>query len=57
VYNNYFLGNDLYAVASTENAGVLVEGNFFEDVPCTVYPAGGHADSGPGRARAGVGHV
>jgi pectate lyase len=50
VYNNYFLGNDLYAVASTENAGVLVEGNFFEDVPHTVYSASGYADSGPGRA-------
>ncbi|MEK8104861.1 hypothetical protein NKG94_05985 [Micromonospora sp. M12] len=29
VYNNYFLGNALYGVASTENAGVLVEGNYF----------------------------
>ncbi|GIJ71985.1 pectate lyase family protein [Virgisporangium ochraceum] len=50
VLNNYFLGNDLYAVASTENAGVLVEGNYFEDVPYTVYSASGYADSGPGRA-------
>ncbi|GAA0897611.1 pectate lyase family protein [Virgisporangium aurantiacum] len=50
VYNNYFLANDLYAVASTENAGVLVEGNYFEDVPFTVYSASGYADSGPGRA-------
>jgi pectate lyase len=50
VYNNYFLGNELYAVASTENAGVLVEGNYFEDVPYTVFSASGYADSGPGRA-------
>jgi pectate lyase len=50
VYNNYFLANELYAVASTENAGVLVEGNYFEDVPFTVYSASGYADSGPGRA-------
>ncbi|WP_329102081.1 pectate lyase [Micromonospora sp. NBC_01699] len=50
VYNNYFLGNDLYAVASTENAGVLVEGNYFENVPFPIYSASGYADSGPGRA-------
>jgi pectate lyase len=50
VYNNYFLGNELYGVASTENAGVLVEGNVFEDVPHPVYSTGGYADSGPGRA-------
>jgi pectate lyase len=50
VYNNYFLANELYAIASTENAGVLVEGNYFEDVPYTVYSASGYADSGPGRA-------
>ncbi|MEV4630833.1 pectate lyase [Micromonospora sp. NPDC049523] len=50
VYNNYFLGNDLYAVASTENAGVLVEGNYFENVPYPIYSASGYADSGPGRA-------
>jgi pectate lyase len=50
VYNNYFLGNELYAVASTENAGVLIEGNYFEDVPHTAFSASGYADSGPGRA-------
>ncbi|MGI5148878.1 pectate lyase family protein [Plantactinospora sp. CA-294935] len=50
VYNNYFLGNELYAVASTENAGVLVEGNYFENVPYPLYSASGYADSGPGRA-------
>ena len=50
VYNNYFLNNALYAVASTENAGVLVEGNYFENVPYPIYSTNGYADSGPGRA-------
>ncbi|MEU4471980.1 hypothetical protein [Micromonospora sp. NPDC023888] len=50
VYNNYFLGNSLYGVASTENAGVLVEGNYFRDVPYPLHSASGYADSGPGRA-------
>ncbi|KAB1136891.1 hypothetical protein F6X68_26845 [Micromonospora sp. AMSO12t] len=50
VYNNYFLGNALYGVASTENAGVLVEGNYFRDVPHPLWSASGYADSGPGRA-------
>ncbi|MEV0329901.1 hypothetical protein AB0H63_26120 [Micromonospora echinospora] len=50
VYNNYFLGNALYGVASTENAGVVVEGNYFRDVPHPMYSASGYADSGPGRA-------
>ncbi|WP_049575622.1 pectate lyase family protein [Nonomuraea sp. SBT364] len=47
VFNNYFLGNELYGVASTENAGVLVEGNYFENVPHPAHV--GYADSGPGR--------
>ncbi|MDG6103596.1 pectate lyase [Dactylosporangium aurantiacum] len=50
VYNNAFVGNELYAIASTENAGVLIEGNHFQDVPYTVWSTGGYADSGPGRA-------
>ncbi|CAM3300636.1 hypothetical protein KIPE111705_00630 [Kibdelosporangium persicum] len=47
VYNNYYRGNSLYGVASTMNAGVVVEGNYFEDVafPCHV----GYAESDPGR--------
>jgi pectate lyase len=46
VFNNYYRGNAEYGVASTENAGVLVEGNYFENVafPCFV----GFAESGPG---------
>ncbi|MFC6021049.1 polysaccharide lyase family 1 protein [Plantactinospora solaniradicis] len=50
VYNNYFLNNELYGVASTENAGVVVEGNYFENVPFPLFSASGYADSGPGRA-------
>ncbi|MFY1636901.1 family 16 glycoside hydrolase [Solwaraspora sp. WMMB335] len=50
VYNNYFLDNELYGVASTENAGLLVEGNYFENVPYPIFSASGYADSGPGRA-------
>jgi pectate lyase len=50
VYNNYFLNNELYGVASTENAGLLVEGNYFENVPFPIYSTSGYADSGPGRA-------
>ncbi|GAB2764612.1 hypothetical protein GCM10027072_74130 [Streptomyces bullii] len=47
VYNNYFRNNELYGIASTQNAGVLVEGNYFENVahPCHV----GYAESDPGR--------
>ncbi|GII81682.1 pectate trisaccharide-lyase [Sphaerisporangium rufum] len=50
VFNNYYLNNALYGIASTENAGVLVEGNYFENVPHPLYSASGYADSGPGRA-------
>ena len=49
VYNNYFLGNELYGVASTMNAGVLVEGNYFSGVAHPCHSTGGYADSGPGR--------
>ena len=50
VYNNYFLNNALYGIASVQNAGVLAEGNYFENVPFPIYSASGYADSGPGRA-------
>jgi pectate lyase len=45
VYNNYYRDNE-YGVASTMGAGVLVEGNYFENVeePTLV----GYADSDPG---------
>ncbi|MFJ4694694.1 polysaccharide lyase family 1 protein [Streptomyces sp. NPDC088766] len=47
VYNNYYRDNRLYGVASTEDAGVLVEGNYFEDVAHPIYS--GYDESGPGR--------
>jgi pectate lyase len=47
VYNNYYLNNELYGVASTMDAGVLVEGNYFENVPFPIYS--GYDESGPGR--------
>ncbi|MDA1359674.1 hypothetical protein O1R50_08570 [Glycomyces luteolus] len=49
VYNNYFRANELYAAASTMDAGVLVEGNYFQNVPFPCFSASGYADSGPGR--------
>ncbi|KFF95185.1 pectate lyase [Streptomyces scabiei] len=49
VYNNYYKGNAVYGVASTMNAGVVVEGNHFEGVPNPCYSASGYDASGPGR--------
>ncbi|TDB74750.1 polysaccharide lyase family 1 protein [Micromonospora sp. KC723] len=46
VFNNYFDNNEVYGVASTVEAGVLVEGNYFENVPRPI--AVGYADSPPG---------
>jgi pectate lyase len=47
VFNNYYRGNGLYGVASTMNAGVLVEGNYFDGVAHPSYV--GYEKSGPGR--------
>ncbi|MFC4592042.1 pectate lyase family protein [Sphaerisporangium corydalis] len=47
VFNNYYRDNALYGVASTENAGVLVEGNYFQNVAYPIYV--GYDKSGPGR--------
>jgi pectate lyase len=46
VYNNYYNSNSGYGVASTEGAGVLVEGNYFENVDDPYHL--GEGDSGPG---------
>ncbi|WP_435819111.1 pectate lyase family protein [Micromonospora ureilytica] len=46
VYNNYYRANGGYGVASTENAGVLIEGNYFENVDDPYHR--GEGDSGPG---------
>ncbi|MCX2951546.1 pectate lyase family protein [Lentzea sp. NEAU-D7] len=47
VYNNYYRGNSLYGVASTEDAGVLVEANYFENVAHPILS--GYDKSEPGR--------
>jgi pectate lyase len=47
VFNNYYLNNGLYGVASTENAGLVVEGNYFSGVQFPIYV--GYDQSGPGR--------
>jgi pectate lyase len=53
VFNNYYsnvINNaDSYAIASTMDAGLLVEGNVFENVQQACWSASGYADSGPGR--------
>jgi len=46
VYNNYFLNNELYGVASTMEADVVVEGNYFKNVPYPTYV--GYAESAVG---------
>ncbi|GIH24237.1 hypothetical protein Aph01nite_25470 [Acrocarpospora phusangensis] len=46
VYNNYYGSVDSYGVASTEGAGVLVEGNYFENTDDPYHL--GEGDSGPG---------
>ncbi|SDK64884.1 RICIN domain-containing protein [Nonomuraea jiangxiensis] len=46
VFNNFYGGVSGYGVASTEGAGVLVEGNYFENTEDPFHL--GEADSGPG---------
>ena len=46
VYNNYYNNVGGYGVASTEGAGVLVEGNYFENTDDPYHL--GEGDSGPG---------
>ncbi len=47
VFNNYYYNNE-YGVASTMNAGVVVEGNYFENVGNPTYTLYGDSDE-PGR--------
>jgi pectate lyase len=47
VYNNYYLNTGNYGVASTENAGVIVEANYFEGVDDPFHL--GEGSSGDGR--------
>ena len=49
VYNNYYRDIGLYGIASTQNAGVVAEGNYFENVPFPCHSVSGYADSDPGR--------
>ncbi|GIF15813.1 pectate lyase family protein [Actinoplanes teichomyceticus] len=49
VYNNHYRDIGLYGIASTENAGVVAEGNYFENVPFPCHSTGGYAESNPGR--------
>jgi pectate lyase len=53
VYNNYYsnINNNTssYAIASTMDAGVLVEANVFENVQQACWSASGYAESDPGR--------
>ena len=53
VFNNYYTNvnnnSSSYAIASVEDAGLLVEGNVFENVQQACWSASGYADSGPGR--------
>ncbi|MGS2591651.1 pectate lyase family protein [Streptomyces hebeiensis] len=46
VLNNYFSNIGAYGVASTEQAGVLVEGNYFENVDDTYHLGEGSSDPG-----------
>lgn len=46
VYNNFYRGNGGYGVASTCNAGVLVEGNYFEDVDDPYHRGEGSSPDG-----------
>lgn len=46
VFNNYYVNNSGYGVASTENAGVLVEGNYFEGVRDPYHRGEGSSDPG-----------
>ena len=47
-YNNYYLNNELYGVASTCEADVLVEGNYFSGVAYPTYCINGYAESPAG---------
>ncbi|KIH99954.1 pectate lyase [Streptomonospora alba] len=46
VYNNYYRDNEEYGVASTMDAGVLVEDNYFENVQTPTEVGYGSSDDG-----------
>jgi pectate lyase len=47
IFNNYYRGNE-YGAASTDDAGLLVEGNYFEDVAAPTHVKYGDSKE-PGR--------
>ena len=53
VFNNYYSNvnnnSSSYAIASLMDAGLLVEGNVFENVQQACWSASGYAESDPGR--------
>ncbi|WP_218009555.1 pectate lyase family protein [Actinomadura kijaniata] len=55
VFNNYYVNNSGYGAASTENAGVLVENNYFENVEEPTSIQEGSSD--PGNIRAVGNHL
>ncbi|GAA3749144.1 pectate lyase [Spinactinospora alkalitolerans] len=54
VFNNYYRDNAEYGVASTMDAGVLVEGNYFEGVDHPTHVGYGSSDDGAVVARDNV---
>ncbi|WP_231931697.1 polysaccharide lyase family 1 protein [Micromonospora echinospora] len=46
VYNNYYRNISKYGVRSTSDAGILVEGNYFQDVPVPFQLSGGGGTTG-----------
>jgi pectate lyase len=50
IYNNYYVNTTTfeysYAIATTENAGVLVEGNYFENISDPTHIGEGSSDPG-----------
>jgi len=46
VYNNYYLNSGTYGVASTCNAGVFLERNYFENTPNSAVTQTGSSPSG-----------
>jgi pectate lyase len=55
VFNNYYVNTQTfsysYAIASTENAGVLVEGNYFENITDPIHLGEGSSSAGSVVAR------
>jgi pectate lyase len=46
VFNNYYLSTGSYGIASTMDAGVVAEGNYFEGVDSPIVTQTGDSDEG-----------